>query len=336
MKKLVSNGQIEFVDGGYVDPDEATPNFDDMLNNLMVGRKFLHDTFGVVPKVGWDIDAFGHSDENTRLLAELGYDAMFFSRMDEEEKSQRSGHQAMNFLWRPSTESFGNRWQVLTSVFKADYCSPEGLLTGENYQADDLIETDRSLSSFNADEQVHKLVEWSHAVYRSRKGQNVLLPAGCDFSFQNAFLEYSNLERLIDYANANNKYNITFRMSTPSEFITALKDEHQKFPVRTGDMFPYANKVHDFWSGYYTSRPGGKKQVRDGSALFNAEQRLFTKALLAESRGDQDLAPESEILAAQKVMLEQLSTYLHHDAITGTEKEFVALDYTRRLGKAIE
>jgi lysosomal alpha-mannosidase len=136
-----------------------------------------------VPKVGWDVDAFGHSDTNTRLLAELGYEAMFFSRMDEAEKHQRSEHHALNFLWRPSTESFGNRWQVLTNVFKNDYCSPAGLMTGENYNADDLIETDRTLSSFNGEDQVHKLVEWSHKVYAQRLGQNILLPIGCDFSF---------------------------------------------------------------------------------------------------------------------------------------------------------
>ena len=76
----------------------------------MIGRRFIHDTFGVLPTVAWDVDAFGHSDENTRLLAELGYDAMFFSRLDESEKVQRSGQQAMNFLWRPSTDSFGPRW----------------------------------------------------------------------------------------------------------------------------------------------------------------------------------------------------------------------------------
>ena len=54
---------------------------------------------------------------------------------------------------------------MLTNVFKADYCSPPGLLIGENYNADDLVETDKSLSSFNGDDQVHKLVEWSHQVY---------------------------------------------------------------------------------------------------------------------------------------------------------------------------
>lgn len=140
------------MDGGFVDPDEATPNFDDLINNLMLGRQFAKEHFGVSPKVGWDIDTFGHSDANARLLGELGYEALFFSRMDEQEKAQRSGQKAMNFLWRPSTENLGNQYQLLTSVFKDDYCSPKGLLTGENYNADDYIETDRSLSSFNGDD----------------------------------------------------------------------------------------------------------------------------------------------------------------------------------------
>lgn len=179
---------------------------------------------------------------------------------------------------------------------------------------------------------MHKLVEWSHQVYAQRLGQNILLPVGCDFSFQNAFLEYNNLEKLIDYANAHNKYNIEFRMSTPSEYLAALKKEHLKFPVATGDGIPYADREHDYWTGYYTSRPGSKKQVRDGSALLHAEQQLFARAMLSED----DETQADEILAAQRVMLEQVSTYLHHDGITGTEKQFVALDYTRRLGQAIE
>ena len=90
--------------------------------------------------------------------------------MDETEKAQRSQNKTMNFLWRPSSENFGQRYQVLTSVFKTDYCSPKGLLTGENYNADDYIETDRSLNSFNGDDQLHKLVEWSQDVYGQRQG----------------------------------------------------------------------------------------------------------------------------------------------------------------------
>jgi alpha-amylase/alpha-mannosidase (GH57 family) len=50
------------VNGGWVDNDEGCPNFDDIINNMMIGHEFIKKTFGVYPKVGWNVDTFGHSD----------------------------------------------------------------------------------------------------------------------------------------------------------------------------------------------------------------------------------------------------------------------------------
>jgi len=74
---------------------------------MMIGHQFLKKEFDVTPTVGWNIDDFGHSDTNTRLFSEMGFDAMFFSRMDEDDKRQRKQDQAMTFLWRPGKENFG-------------------------------------------------------------------------------------------------------------------------------------------------------------------------------------------------------------------------------------
>lgn len=145
---MVKNKQLEFVNGGWVDNDEACPNFDDIINNMMIGHEFIKKTFGVYPKIGWNVDTFGHSDANTRLLAQMGFDALFFSRLDGAEKNERAKKRSMNFLWRPSSSNFGNQYQVLTNVFIDDYCHPKGFLVGDNYATGDYIETDKTLTSY--------------------------------------------------------------------------------------------------------------------------------------------------------------------------------------------
>ena len=38
--------------------------------------------FGIVPKIGWQVDPFGHSAANPRLYADIGIEALFFSRIE--------------------------------------------------------------------------------------------------------------------------------------------------------------------------------------------------------------------------------------------------------------
>ena len=41
VRKLVSEGRLEFVGGGWSMPDEAVTHFDDIINNYMIGHEFL-------------------------------------------------------------------------------------------------------------------------------------------------------------------------------------------------------------------------------------------------------------------------------------------------------
>jgi len=72
---LVREGRLEFANAGWSASDEACPNYEDMINNMHIGHDFLKQEFGVVPRVGWHVDAFGHSSTNARLFAELGFEA---------------------------------------------------------------------------------------------------------------------------------------------------------------------------------------------------------------------------------------------------------------------
>ena len=47
--------------GGWSATDEACANYEDMILNMYTGHAFLKKEFGVKPKIGWMIDAFGHS-----------------------------------------------------------------------------------------------------------------------------------------------------------------------------------------------------------------------------------------------------------------------------------
>lgn len=72
-------------------------------------------------------------------------------------------------------------------------------------------------------------------------------------------------------------------MSTPSEYLTALKNENVKWPVKNGgDFFPYgSDDKNNFWSGYFSSRPALKKQIKDASAGFWASNKLFSTKVIS-------------------------------------------------------
>jgi len=87
--------------------DEACPTYDDFIENMMLGQDFILKTFGIKPRIGWQIDTFGHSNTNVRFFAEMGFDALFFARLDYEDKNNRMNLLEMEYVWRPSVSVMG-------------------------------------------------------------------------------------------------------------------------------------------------------------------------------------------------------------------------------------
>jgi len=61
LKDLYRKGQVEFIIGGIVMPDEAAASYVAVINQLQQGHQFLTETFGAIPRIGWQIDPFGAS-----------------------------------------------------------------------------------------------------------------------------------------------------------------------------------------------------------------------------------------------------------------------------------
>lgn len=95
-----------------------------------MGHKWLKEEFGVKPRVGWNIDPFGHTETNAAIFADLGFEALFFGRAGQDEINERfkpENHEA-HFLWRPMAKHHGSQKQILGGFFtkKETYSLPDG------------------------------------------------------------------------------------------------------------------------------------------------------------------------------------------------------------------
>ena len=109
VRALVQQGRLEFVNAGWSMHDEACTHYEDQINNMMIGHQFLMQEFGVRPRIGWQVDPFGHSNANPRLFADMGFDAWFFGRLDFQDKQKREQEKAKEFIWQPFVSHLGAR-----------------------------------------------------------------------------------------------------------------------------------------------------------------------------------------------------------------------------------
>lgn len=159
------------------------------------------------------------------------------------------------------------------------------------------------------------------------QGNHVMLPMGCDFAYANAKMNFDSMDALISYTNSHSK-NFTFLYSTPATFVDALIAQNLTWPTKYDDMMLYADATNDYWSGYFSGRPNSKKQVRDGQANLLASSKLYALKALDQNATKDEI---SGVLAQKQNMLDAMGVYQHHDAVTGTARQFVADDYNFNL-----
>eukprot|EP01132_Coremiostelium_polycephalum_P008521 gene8521-10475_t len=317
--QLVHNGQLEFINGGWCMNDEAATYYDDIIDQMTLGHQFLYDNFGVVPRIGWHIDPFGHSNTQATLFGAMGYDAFILGRMDYQDIGFRLENQQMEFVWRASQSN--PQYQIFTSVLRAMYCTPGGF----NFeQGDDPIQDDPNLFNFNIQERAEEFVAIANEYATHYRTNNVLIPFGCDFAYMNSNMYFKNIDKLINYINSNPQYGMNLLYSTPSIYIDAVNSAGLTWNVKTDDLFPYADNEYSYWTGYFTSRPALKGYVRQNNALLH-----FVEQMLVTSKS---FVPSSQSLVNDIVVMRQaMGVAQHHDAVSGTEQQHVADDYAERL-----
>ena len=85
-------------------------------------------------------------------------------------------------------------------------------------------------------------------------------------------------------------------------------------------------------TGFYSSRPGLKKNIRYTSSLLHAHNKLFAKVALNQNAKDSDI---KDIVEAKQKGLDILGILNEHNSISGGVHEEVIKDNEERIVEAI-
>ncbi|XP_022739910.1 alpha-mannosidase-like [Durio zibethinus] len=316
VKKLVDAGRLEFINGGWCMHDEATAHYIDMIDQTTLGHRVIKEQFNKVPRVGWQIDPFGHSAVQGYLFgAELGFDSMHFARVDYQDRAQRKNDKTLEVIWRGS-KTFGSSAQIFANAFPVHYSPPNGF----EFEVDDdgvPVQDNPLLFDYNVEQRVNDFINAAMTQANVTRTNHIMWTMGDDFQYQFAESWFRQMDKLIHYVNKDGRVNALY--STPSIYTDAKNAANESWPRKTDDYFPYADSQNAYWTGYFTSRPALKRFVRMLSGYYLAARQL---EFLVGKRSN---GPNTFGLG------DALGIVQHHDAITGTAKQHTTNDYSKRL-----
>lgn len=316
VKTLVDNGQLEFINGGWCMHDEATTHYIDMIDQTTLGHRFIKEQFGKCPRIGWQIDPFGHSAAQAYLLsAELGFDALYFARIDYQDRQARRNATSLEFVWRGS-KTLGSSAQIFTGVFLKDYSPPSGF-EFETGQDTVVMQDDPLLFDYNVKASVDAFVAAAQEQAQFYRTNHIMFTMGDDFTYQNARSWFREMDKFVHHVNLDGRVNTFY--STPSIYTDSKFSSNITWPLKHDDFFPYADGPTAYWTGYFTSRAGLKGYVRMLSGYYLAARQL------------EFLVGKNASGANTDALGEALAVVQHHDGLSGTEKQHVANDYAKRL-----
>ncbi|GAB1607137.1 alpha-mannosidase 2x-like [Argonauta hians] len=355
VRKLLKEGRLEIVAGGWVMTDEANAHYFAMIDQMIEGHTWLNGTLGVKPQAGWSIDPFGLSPTMAYLLKQMGMKNMLIQRVHYSIKKYLAKTKDLEFLWRQEWDDTG-RSDILCHMmpfYSYDVphtCGPDpkiccqfdfSRLPGMRYHCPwkvPPVTIDDSNVAYRAELLLDQYRKKSQ-LYR----QNiVLVPLGDDFRYDKMNewdVQYDNYQKLFKYMNSQPKWKVTAKFGTLSDYFNAIYKKHQispgdpppNVPSLSGDFFTYSDRDDNYWSGYYTSRPFQKILDRQMENQLRGAEILYFLTSQALKKHEGSKFPQIEFMQSLVNARRNLALFQHHDGITGTARDMVVDDYGDRL-----
>lgn len=366
--KLVKNGQLEIVGGGWVMNDEANSHYYAIIEQMMEGNMWLNDTIGVVPKNAWAIDPFGYSATMAYLLRRMGFQNMLIQRTHYEVKKELALHKNLEYIWRQSwdVDETTDIFVHMMPFYSYDIphtCGPEpaiccefdfARMSGFGYEFCPWRQYPVETNQRNVQERALKLLDQYKKKSTLYRTSTLLVPLGDDFRYvstDEAEAQFRNYQMMFDYINSNPSLNAEAKFGTLEDYFQTLREEAERinysrpgevgsgelegFPSLSGDFFTYADRQQDYWSGYYVSRPFFKAVDRVLEQTLRASEMMIALMLGYCNRLQCLKFPASfsyKLTAARR----NLALFQHHDGVTGTAKNHVVEDYGTRMHTSLQ
>ena len=353
VRRLVRRGQLEVVLGGWVMPDEASTHYTSVVDQLVEGHQWLWENLGVKPQNSWSIDPFGYSGTMPYLWKKAGMDNMVIQRVHQSIKGSLIARKSLEFTWRQAWDSKGTTdiqchvmpYMLYSIKFT---CGPNKYVCLLFDFRNIPNEYSESRSKTITEENIEKQAKYLYEQYRKKsflyKYNTILVPLGDDFRYDYEVewdQQYKNYAALMNYMNNKKEWKITVKFGTLKEYFKLMRKQKSSLtsggrdgdlPVLSGDFFPYSDQNSEYWSGYFTTRPFDKKFSRDVQQHIHAADILNTLAFAYFKKWklhnqDRFFKYSSFLQKARR----SHGLFLHHDAITGTAKSYVVVDYETRL-----
>jgi len=79
LKKMIEEGKLEIVDGQYLMPDTMLPTGEVLVREILFGKRYCQEKFGVEVPVAWAADSFGMNAQLPQIYRKAGYKWLAFS-----------------------------------------------------------------------------------------------------------------------------------------------------------------------------------------------------------------------------------------------------------------
>uniref|UniRef100_A0A8D1BXJ5 Alpha-mannosidase n=1 Tax=Sus scrofa TaxID=9823 RepID=A0A8D1BXJ5_PIG len=359
VRRLVGNGQLEIATGGWVMPDEANSHYFALIDQLIEGHQWLEKNLGATPRSGWAVDPFGYSSTMPYLLRRANLTSMLIQRVHYTIKKHFAATHSLEFMWRQTWDSDSStdifcHMMPFYSYDVPHTCGPDPKiccqfdfkrLPGGRINCPWKVPP-RAITEANVAERAGLLLDQYRKKSRLFRSNVLLVPLGDDFRYdkpQEWDAQFFNYQRLFDFLNSKPDLHVQAQFGTLSDYFDALYKRTgvepgarpPGFPVLSGDFFSYADREDHYWTGYYTSRPFYKGLDRVLEAHLRGAEILYSLAVAHARRSGLASQYPLSNLALLTEARRTLGLFQHHDAITGTAKEAVVVDYGVRLLRSL-